>query len=109
MKDLSQNFNLWFKRASLQAERYAMVLGFLLLTMLVITAQAVVYGSFQARGYINHLHQLEKDRNDMQVEWGQLLLEQSAWGSHSRVETTVVEQLQMSVPPAHNIILVGRP
>ena len=45
----------------------------------------------------------------MQVEWGQLLLEQSAWGSHSRVETTVVEQLQMSVPPAQKIILVGLP
>ena len=109
MKDLSQNFNQWLKRASLQAERHAMVLGFLLLVLLVVTAQAVVYGSFQARGYINHLNQLEKDRNNMQVEWGQLLLEQSAWGSHSRVETTVTQQLQMSVPDAKSIILVRQP
>jgi len=109
MKDLSQNFNQWLKRASLQAERYAMLMGVLLLVLLVVSAQAVIYESYQARGYINYLYQLEKDRNDMQVEWGQLLLEQSAWGSLSRVESTVTEQLNMFVPPAEQIILVGQP
>ena len=106
MKDMSQNLNVWLKRASLQAERYAMLLGFLLLLSLVISAQFVVYSSFDARGHINHLHQLERDRNDMQVEWGQLLLEQSAWASHSRVESMVTQQLSMSVPLAQEIILV---
>ena len=106
MKDMSQNLNMWLKRASLQAQRYAMLLGFLLLLLLVISAQFVIYSSFQARGYINHLHQLERERNDMQVEWGQLLLEQSAWASHSRVESMVTEQLDMGVPLAQKIILV---
>ncbi|MDC9719660.1 MAG: cell division protein FtsL [Gammaproteobacteria bacterium] len=109
MKDLSQSLNVWLKRASLQAERYAMMLGLILLVFLVISAQSVVYSSFQARGHINYLHQLERDRNNMQVEWGQLLLEQSAWASHSRVESMVSEQLQMSVPPAKQIILVRLP
>ena len=36
----------------------------------------------------------------MQVEWGQLLLEQSAWASHSRVESMVTQQLSMSVHSA---------
>ena len=62
MKDMSQNLNVWLKRASLQAERYAMLLGFLLLLSLVISAQFVIYSSFEARGHINHLHQLERDR-----------------------------------------------
>jgi len=109
VKDLSQNFNLWLKRASLQAERYAMVLGVLLLFLLVLTAQAVVFGSYQARGHINHLYQLEKNRNQMQIEWGQLLLEQSSWASHSRVEATVTQQLQMGVPSAEQIVLVRQP
>ena len=39
MKDMSENLNVWLKRASLQAERYAMLLGFLLLLSLVISAQ----------------------------------------------------------------------
>ena len=38
----------------------------------------------------------------MQVEWGQLLIEQSAWASHSRVESIVIEQLKM----AQEIVLV---
>ena len=42
----------------------------------------------------------------MQVEWGQLLIEQSAWASHSRVESIVIEQLKMGVPPAQDIVLV---
>jgi|TARA_B110000211_G_scaffold55189_1_gene61367 cell division protein FtsL len=109
MKDMSQNLNMWLKRASLQAERYAMLLGFLLLLLLVISAQFVIYSSFEARGHINHLHQLERERNDMQVEWGQLLLEQSAWASHSRVESMVTEQLDMGVPLAQEIILVRQP
>ena len=109
MKDMSQNLNMWLKRASLQAERYAMLLVFLLLLLLVISAQFVIYSSFEARGHINHLHQLERERNDMQVEWGQLLLEQSAWASHSRVESMVTEQLDMGVPLAQEIILVRQP
>ena len=109
MKDMSENLNMWLKRASLQAERYAMLLGFLLLLLLVISAQFVIYSSFEARGHINHLHQLERERNDMQVEWGQLLLEQSAWASHSRVESMVTEQLDMGVPLAQEIILVRQP
>ena len=86
-----------------------MLVGFLLLVLLVISAQSVVYSSFVARGHINHMHQLEKERNSMQVEWGQLLLEQSAWASHSRVETMVTKQLDMSVPLAQNIVLVRQP
>ncbi|MFT5930089.1 MAG: cell division protein FtsL [Oceanospirillaceae bacterium] len=109
MKDISQNLNRWLKRASLHAERYAMLLGFLLLVLLVMSAQSVVFSSFQARGHINYLHQLEKDRNAMQVEWGQLLLEQSAWASHSRVETMVTEQLSMSIPLAQQVIVVRQP
>lgn len=106
MKDMSENLNLWLTRASLQAQRYAMLLGIFLLVGLVISAQLVVYTSFLARGHINHLHQLERDRNDMQVEWGQLLIEQSARASHSRVESIVIEQLKMGVPPAQDIVLV---
>ena len=106
MKDMSENLNLWLMRASLQAQRYAMLLGIFLLVGLVISAQLVVYSSFLSRGHINHLHQLERDRNDMQVEWGQLLIEQSAWASHSRVESIVIKQLKMGVPPAQEIVLV---
>jgi cell division protein FtsL len=109
MKQMSENLNMWLKRASLQGERYAMLLGIFLLILLVMSAQFVVYSSFQARGHINHLHQLETDRNDMQVEWGQLLLEQSAWASHSRVESMVTQQLSMSIPSAEQIILVRQP
>ena len=109
MKQMSENLNIWLKRASLKAERYAMLLGFLLLLLLVVSAQLVIYSSFEARGHINYLHQLESGRNLMQVEWGQLLLEQSAWASHSRVESLVTEQLNMGVPLAKNIVLVRQP
>jgi cell division protein FtsL len=109
MKDISQQLNAWLARASLQADRYTMAAGCLLVLLLIATAQMVIYSSFEARGHVNHLHQLEKARNLMQVEWGQLLLEESAWASHSRVESMVTQELAMGVPEAKNIILVSQP
>ena len=44
MKDMSENLNLWLTRASLQAQRYAMLLGIFLLVGLVISCLYFVFG-----------------------------------------------------------------
>ena len=52
---------------------------------------------------------LQQKRDAMQVEWGQLLLEQSAWGSYNRVEELVNSQLDMQVPLAKNVVMARQP
>ena len=40
------------------------------------------------------------------VEWGQLQLEQSTWAMHARIEKIASSHLQMRVPPASRVRLV---
>ena len=50
------------------------------------SALGVVHGKQQARNRFNELQKLTTHRDDLDIEWGQLQLEQSTWGTHARVE-----------------------
>jgi len=66
----------------------------------------VVFSSFETRRLVAKHQQLLGDKNSMQVEWGQLLLEQSTWGSYNRVEQLAGAKLKMRVPSPHEIVMV---
>jgi cell division protein FtsL len=42
----------------------------------------------------------------MQEHWGRLLLEQSTWAAHHRVERLARKQLGMRLPEAHELEVV---
>jgi cell division protein FtsL len=69
---------------------------------------AVIYSSFETRRLVAKHQFLQKKNNSMQVEWGQLLLEQSTWGSYNRVEQLAGAKLKMRVPSPHEIVMVER-
>ncbi len=52
------------------------------------------------------LQALERDRDGMQVEWGQLQLEQSVWATHDRIQEIARERLDLYTPPAETVVLV---
>ena len=70
------------------------------------SALGVVYASFETRALVAKHQQLLKKKNSMQVEWGQLLLEQSTWGSYNRVEQLAINKLHMHVPAPNEIVMV---
>jgi len=74
----------------------------------VVSALAVVSVSQQCRQLYASLAMLQQDANQMQVEWGQYLLEQSSWASFSRIEQQATAELSMVVPKADSIVLVTR-
>lgn len=77
------------------------------LTVLVVfSALAVIYSSYKHRQYFNEYQQLANQRDELQVQWGQLLLEQSALAAHSRIEKVVTKRLGMYVPEPSQIIVV---
>ncbi len=96
----------WSNQDRLKSDRSWLLPAIVLVLLIVGSAQTVVYSSFKGRGLIHQLHQLEQERNALQIEWGQLLLEQSAWVSHGRVEAMVREKLRMQVPVTRQIIMV---
>jgi cell division protein FtsL len=42
----------------------------------------------------------------LQIEWGQLQLEQSAWSTHAFVERVAHSRLNMSIPPPAAVRIV---
>jgi cell division protein FtsL len=79
------------------------VLGVVLLVSALVTVYVQHYRRMQ---YVD-LRKLERERDAMQVEWGQLKLEQSTWATHERIERLALEKLNMYMPPASEIVLVN--
>ncbi len=73
----------------------------------VLSALAVVYVKFQSRILFAELQGLSKSQDRMDVEWGQLQLEQSTWAAHGRIEHMAHQRLQMVLPGANQIVVVS--
>ena len=52
------------------------------------------------------LQSAQKVRDDLNIEWGQLLLEQSTWAMHHRVEAEAGKKLGMITPKPDQIVVV---
>lgn len=75
----------------------------LLLLLAIACALGVVTSQHKARKLFVEL-QKEKDRaQQMEVEWGQLQLEQSTWAMPARVEQIAGQQLRMQMPKSGQI------
>ena len=70
------------------------------------SAAAAIYCKHQARALFVELEALTARRDQLQIEWGQLQLEQSAWSTHAFVERVANSRLRMSIPPATDVQLV---
>ncbi|MDY3197363.1 MAG: cell division protein FtsL [Pseudomonadaceae bacterium] len=82
--------------------------GWLLLIwgLTLVTALAVPYSAHWSRQLLNELAGEMQQREKAQAEWGRLVLEQSTWTAHSRVESIATRQLGMRVPEPSEVILV---
>jgi cell division protein FtsL len=70
------------------------------------SALGVVYGKQEARNRFNELQKLTTQRDDLDIEWGQLQLEQSTWATHGRVERVAHDELGMVTPLASDLRIV---
>jgi cell division protein FtsL len=81
-------------------------LNLLLFAALVACALALVSSQHQARKLYVQLEKEQELAKQLEVEWGQLQLEQSTWATHARIESIATRQLNMRVPPANRIQVV---
>jgi cell division protein FtsL len=78
----------------------------LLVCAVVISAFAVVELRHHNRLLFVELQGLTSERDQLNTEWGQLLLEQGAWSEHRRVEDTARVRLGMTVPAGDQVVAV---
>jgi len=77
--------------------------------VVVISGLSVAYVSHLCREKYGQLMVMERDANQMQVDYGKYLLEQSAWGSLQRIEVSAVAELNMRSPKPEEIVIVRTP
>jgi cell division protein FtsL len=78
----------------------------LLLSILIACALALVTSQHKARRLFVELQQEEERAKQLEIEWGQLQLEQRTWAMHGRVEKIASSQLHMRVAPASRVQVV---
>jgi len=78
-----------------------------LLALVVICALGVVNSQNHERQLFVELQQDQARQRQLDVEWGQLQLEQSTWAMHGRIEKLARERLQMQVPSADRVQVVN--
>lgn len=81
------------------------VIGALTL-LVVISAMMVIFSAYEYRRLFNQHQVLVSQWDELQVEWGQYLLEQSVWSSQNRIEALASDQLNMVVPDTATIEIV---
>lgn len=82
-------------------------LNIVLCSVLVLCALALVTSQHKARKLFTQLTKEEDAAKQIDVEWGQLQLEQSTWAMHARVEKIAGGYLQMHVPPSTRVRIVA--
>lgn len=87
----------------ISASKLAMALLWILL---LASAIAVVWSRHETRNLFIELQTLTSERDALDIEWGQLKLEQSAWSTHGRVEQTARVNLQMVIPRPDEVRIV---
>ncbi|MCB1961929.1 MAG: cell division protein FtsL [Rhodocyclaceae bacterium] len=82
-------------------------LDVLLVTLAVLSALGVVASQHHARKLHTELEREQARMRQLEVEWGQLQLEQSTWAAHVRIEKIARQRLRMQPPTFEQILVIG--
>lgn len=90
-------------------QRQPVMLVLALAAVCVVSALALVYTKHEARKLFVQLEDLTERRDELNIEWGQLQIEQSTWATHARIERVATDDLALTRPLANEIFVIERP
>lgn len=74
-----------------------------LVLLITVSALAVVTTRHEARKSFLELQKVQKEGNDLEVEWERLLLKQASWAMYHKVEAIASQRLGMNNPDVSQI------
>ena len=77
-----------------------------LLACSIASAIGVVYMRYQHRQLFVQLSKLERERDELDIEFGRLQLEQATWAESNRVDQIARGRLGMKFPESNDIVVV---
>ncbi|QAU24102.1 cell division protein FtsL [Dyella sp. M7H15-1] len=81
----------------------------ILLIAVLVSAIAVVWTRHQSRVLFVQLTQLQGQRDALNIEYGQLELEQATWAEPRRIDNEARTKLGMLMPRPQDVQLVRQP
>ncbi len=84
------------------------ILLILLGTAVFFSAVKVVIARHDTRKLFVEIQRLEKDRDNLNEEWGRLQLEQSTWATDARIESVSKTELHMIEPETRSVMLISK-
>ena len=91
------------------AKQQPALLVFVFAVVCVLSAIALIYTKHESRKLFVELETLTHERDELNIEWGQLQIEQSTWAQHARIEQVATEDLSLVRPEAQEIFVIERP
>jgi cell division protein FtsL len=82
------------------------IFSYVLLMFIVLSAFAVIYYTHLNRQTTSELEVLLTERDDLDIEWRNLLLEQSSLAEHSAIESKASKLLNMKRPSVNSEVII---
>ncbi|WP_372880135.1 cell division protein FtsL [Psychromonas sp.] len=81
---------------------FSVLLGILI----VCSAIYNIYITHETRGLVTKIERLSQDKDNLMIEWRNLLIEEHTLDEHSRIRSIAVKKLSMSQTTKNNSVLV---
>jgi len=73
----------------------------------LVSALAVVYVKHESRQLFIQLQGLNSQRDELEVDWWRLQLEEGYWSTHARIDQKARESLGMRIPQPADVTIVN--
>jgi cell division protein FtsL len=77
-----------------------------LLAIVVLCSWSVVTSQHVSRTLYSDLQKEQKSQHQLDVEYGQLMLEQGTWGAHALIEKAAETRLGMHIPDPRQVQVI---
>lgn len=92
----------------ISATRQPFLLVMAFAVVCVLSAMALIYTKHESRKLFVELEQLTHERDELNIEWSQLQIEQSTWATHARIEQVATDDLSLVRPRSTEIFVIER-
>ena len=94
--------------AVIVSKRQPFLLVVVFAVVCVLSAIALIYTKHESRRLFVALETLTQQRDELNIEWGQLQIEQSTWATHARIEQVATDDLSLVRPTSAEIFVIER-
>lgn len=89
-------------------KRQPIALTIVFAAVCALSALALIYTKHESRKLFINLEKLTTERDELNIEWGQLQIEQSTWATHGRIEQVANDELSLVRPEASDVFIIER-